>query len=131
MNARNKNRGDMKRIYVAGLFSRNAKGEKANTLETLTNMRTGIKASIELLRAGYAVFCPWLDFQFGLSAELTEMSYKNNSMAWLEAADAVLVISGKGLGTGVDAEIERANELHIPVFYSIGKLIAPYGWENR
>jgi len=105
----------MIRVYVAGLYSRNADGSKAGTIDTLHNMRVGIEVATNLLRMGYAVFCPWLDFQFGLVDEFSPEVYKANSMAWLEVSDAVFVISGEGLGSGVDAEIARAKELNIPV----------------
>lgn len=116
----------MKRIYVAGNYSRNAKGETANVIEVLENMHTGISICNRLLGIGFHVFCPWLDFQFGLTGiyEITKEIYIANSMSWLEVSDAVLAISGVGLGSSVDNEINRADELEIPVFYSIEGLVA-------
>ena len=114
----------MKRIYVAGLYSRAKNGNTANVIEVLDNMRKGIGNAVHLLNRGFSVFCPWLDFQFGLAHPIPKKVYQNNSMAWLEVSDAVLVISGAGLNSGVDREIERADQLGIPVFYSIEGLLA-------
>ena len=109
----------MVKIYVAGLYSKNSKGEKANVIEVLENIKNGITVCNRLLSLGYAVFCPWLDFQYGLTGDfkVTEEQYKANSIAWLEVSDAMLVISGAGLGGGVDDEIIREFKLIIPVYY--------------
>jgi len=108
----------MVRIYCAGLYSRNSKGEKANVIEVLENIKAGITTCNRLLSLGYAVFCPWLDFQYGLTGnfEVREEQYKANSIAWLEVSDAMLVISGAGLRGGVDDEIIRARELKISTY---------------
>jgi hypothetical protein len=116
----------MKRVYVAGLYSRNQDGSVANVIDVLRNMRAGQSASLEVMRMGFAVFCPWLDFQFGLLSDtpIPKEVYQGNSMAWLEVSDAVLVISGEGIGHGVDAEIKRARELNIPIFRSLKEFAA-------
>lgn len=116
----------MIRVYVAGLYSRNPDGSTADVIGVLANMREGLRASAEVLNQGYAVFSPWLDFQYGLleNNPTSKRAYQNNSMAWLEVSDAVLVISGEGIGSGVDAEIHRAHELNIPIYRSIHELIA-------
>lgn len=114
----------MKRIYVAGLYSRNGDGSVANVIDVLRNIRLGQQASIRVLGLGCAVFCPWLDYQFGLHDEIPKEVYIGNSMAWLEVCDAVLVISGEGIGHGVDAEIKRAHELNIPVYHSFEEFLA-------
>lgn len=110
-----------KRIYVAGLITRNPDGSKAGALDFLRNIRAGQVVCLYLLRLGFAVFCPFQDYQYGLLSDdpIPEMAYKGNSMAWLEVSDAVLVISGEGIGSGVDAEIKRANELKIPVYHNV------------
>jgi len=107
----------MVKIYVAGLYSRNSKGKKANVIEVLENIRAGIFVCNRLLSLGYAVFCPWLDFQYGLiGINLTIEQYRANCIAWLEVSDAMLVISGAGLRGGVDDEIIRARELKISTY---------------
>ena len=112
------NRKNVKRIYLAGLISMNEHGDKANALEFLENIRLGQKAALELIKRGYAVYCPFQDYQYALleDSQLTAVQYKSNSMSWLEVSDAVVFISGRGMGGGVDAEIAHAKELGISVF---------------
>ena len=114
----------MKKVYVAGLYSKNSIGEDASVIGVLENIKNGLNMCGCLLEYGYAVFCPWLDFQYGLNPQyfIKKEMYKANSMAWLEVSDAMLVISGVGLGTGVDKEIQRAIELKIPIFKTIHDL---------
>lgn len=111
----------VKRVYVAGLYSCNADGSPADVIGVMRNMRAGQMAARQILEMGFAVFCPWLDFQFGLldDAPLTKEVFMANSMAWLEVSDAIVVISGEGLGTGVDKEIARALELDLLVYRSL------------
>lgn len=115
----------MKRVYIAGLYSKNAGGSEANVLQVLDNIRAGQKAALDVWRLGFAVFCPHLDYQYSLLDDepITYKMYYENSMAWLEVSDAVLVISGRGIGGGVDKEIARADELGIPVYDSLADLI--------
>ena len=115
----------MVKIYCAGLYSKNKAGKKANVIEVLENIKAGITVCNRLLSLGYAVFCPWLDFQYGLCGyyKIAEEQYKANSIAWLEVSDAMLVISGAGLGGGVDDEIKRAVVLDIPAYTDEYKLI--------
>ena len=115
----------MVKIYCAGLYSKNSKGEKANVIEVLENIKAGITVCNRLLSLGYAVFCPWLDFQYGLCGyyKIAKEQYKASSMAWLEVSDAMLVISGAGLWGGVDDEIKRAVVLDIPAYIDEHKLI--------
>ena len=112
----------MKRIYVAGPYSAN------NVITILDNIRRGIRASVEVLLAGYAPFCPWLDYQFQfvlLQGETLNVShYYEYSLAWLRVADAMLVLPGYETSKGTLAEIEEAHELGIPVFYSLDDLKA-------
>ena len=111
----------IKRVYIAGNYSRNSEGKDAGILEILDNIRAGQKVSLEILRMGYAVYCPFLDYQFGLIDDepVTDIMYKENGLAWLEVSDALVVISGKGLGYGVDFEIDYAKKLSIQTFYGI------------
>lgn len=104
----------MKRVYVAGPIS-------GDTMTFLANVRRGIKASVKLIKQGYSVFSPFLDFQFNLCAgageELTKEEYQAHSMAWLEVADEIHVLKGWERSAGTIAEIKRAEELGIPVIF--------------
>jgi len=108
------------RIYVAGPY------RSHDICEVLNNMRRGIHSCAALIANGYAAFCPWLDHQYGLSNEGDILNVKDdqgNSMAWLEVADALLVLPGWEKSHGTTEEIKRATELDISVFYTLSDLI--------
>ena len=111
----------MKRVYVAGAYSAD------NVITVLDNMRAGMRLSLEVLLAGFAPFVPWFDYHFQLmlreGEDLTVGHYYKYSMAWLEASDYVLVVPGWENSKGTKAEIARAEELGIPVFYKLSDLI--------
>ncbi len=104
----------MKRVYIAGPIS-------GGTLETLANIRRGLKAACRAIKLGHAVFSPHLDFQLNLVAEpgdvLSVAEYQDNSMAWLEVSNEVWVLPGYENSNGTKREIARAHELKIPVKY--------------
>ncbi len=110
----------MKRVYVAGAYSNN------NVIGVLDNMRKGMRASVEVFLSGFSPFCPWLDYQFQLMLRegevLTVQDYYNYSMAWLEVSDVVLVLPDSENSKGTQAEIERAKDLNIPIFYNLEDL---------
>lgn len=111
----------MKKIYVAGSYN------GPNVIQVLDNMRIGMRASVEVLRMGFAPFCPWLDFHFQLMLRpgetLTIDDYYAYSIAWLEVSDAVYVCNYREDSKGTKAEIDRAKELNIPVFFTLGDAV--------
>jgi hypothetical protein len=110
----------MKRVYIAGAYSSD------NVLGVLDNIRKGMRAGLDVLLLGYAPFVPWFDHQFQFMLQdgesLNVETYKQYSMAWLEASQAVYVIPGYEKSMGTMAEITRAHELNIPVYYDLLKL---------
>jgi len=111
------------KVYVAGPMS-------GNELDYLKNIRRGIRASVELLLKGFVPFSPFIDYPFFLALregeEITAKQIKSYSLEWLEVCDAVLVLEGYEYSEGTQAEIARAVELDIPVFYSMEDLIEWY-----
>ena len=110
----------MKRIYIAGSYSAD------NVMDVLHNIRKGIEAACTVFKAGYAPFCPWLDFHYVLmdkASELTVQDFYDYSLAWLDASDAILVLPDYEDSKGTLAEIERANIRGIPVVYSLKELL--------
>ena len=106
----------MNKIYVAGPFS------DSDPLKFLSNARAGLEAGAQLIADGYAVFCPFLDFQYCLSVYgggLTKEQLQQNSLAWVDRSDAVLVLQGWEFSPGTEREIERAEQHGIPVFYNV------------
>jgi len=110
-----------KRIYVAGSMS------NPNPLKFLENLRRGIRVSAELVLLNYHPFSPFIDFQFFLALrndeKITIEMIQAYSMAWLEVSEAVLVLPGWESSKGTVAEVARAQELGIPVYYSMEELI--------
>lgn len=119
------------RIYVAGKYSAD------NVIEVLENMRRGMRIGAEVLAEGFAPFVPWMDYHFTLMRPkdklITIEDYYRYSMAWLEASDGVLVISGMLDSKGVKAEMDRAEELGIPIFSKLEEMKAyfEFGYEFK
>ncbi len=114
----------MKRIFVSGAITPTSPGNHA--IEFLANVREGIRLSIELLCAGYAVYCPFTDFHYWLQLPVgkclsVEMIYKAD-LAMLEVCDALLLVPGWEQSVGVRGEVQRAKELHIPIFTTLEEL---------
>ena len=110
-----------KRIYVAGSMS------NPDPLNFLENLRRGIRVSAQLVLLNYHPFSPFIDFQFFLALrndeKITIEMIQAYSMAWLEVSEAVLVLPGWESSKGTVAEVARAQELGIPVYYSMEELI--------
>jgi hypothetical protein len=115
----------MKRVFVSGAITPTGKGNHA--LEFLSNIRKGIRLTVELIRLGYAVYCPFTDFLYWFCLEGGEeipvkMIYKAD-LAMLERMDALLLVPSWQESTGVAGELDLANSLGIPVFESVEKLV--------
>lgn len=114
----------MIRVYVAGAYSAD------NVLSVLNNMRIGMRAAKDVLVAGMAPYCPWLDYQFYLLLRDDETISLENiyaySTAWLEACEAVFVVPNPANvnSRGTQAELKRARDLHMPVFNDLQNLRA-------
>jgi hypothetical protein len=102
------------KVYVAGRYS----GD--NVLDVLRNIGRGEAAAAELFDMGFAPFCPWHDKDYVIKnpeGDFTVEKFYNYSMAWLEVCDIVLLLPGWETSKGTLKEIERAEELGIPVIY--------------
>jgi len=109
----------MKRVYVAGAYSAD------NVLAVQANIRRGMQLAYEVLQAGLGPFAPWLDFTYGYFGDISLDRYYAYSIAWLEVADALLVVpEGAEQSRGTQAEIEHAKQLGIPIFWSLDDLLA-------
>lgn len=112
----------MKKIYIAGPYS------ASNVIDVLGNMRRGMRLATKVFKAGFAPFCPHLDFHYSLMVregeDFTVCEYYDYSMAWLEVSDAVLLLPGWRESKGTMKEVDRAYELKIPVFGHFNALVA-------
>lgn len=109
----------LKRIYIAGKYSDD------DIIGCLANIKKGIEMAGLLIRMGYAVYCPFLDFQIGLTKhgnDLEKGDYQANSMAWVDVSDALLILDNWETSGGTKREIARAESLGIPVFYSLADM---------
>lgn len=115
---------EMKRVYVAGPYSAD------NVIKVLENIREGINMAKDVFLAGFAPFCPWLDFHYTLMLQpgekLTVEHYYQYSLAWLEVSDAVLLLPNWEQSRGTLAEIDRARALGIPIYYTLESMVRDY-----
>lgn len=110
----------MKAVYVAGAYS-------GDTITTMKNIHRGISLSIEVLNAGLAPFCPWLDCLYwivggdGVHVDLEMI--QAYSMEFLKRCDYVLLVPGYENSNGTKAEIAEAGVMGIPVYTELSWLI--------
>lgn len=109
-------------MYVAGAMS------SSDPIQFLENLRRGMRLSTECLLAGYATFSPFIDyslfFQLRDGESIPIHTIQQNSIAWLEVSDCLLLVPGWESSKGTAKELARAQELKIPVFYSLAEMIA-------
>lgn len=118
------------KVYVAGAYSAD------NVLSVLQNIGRGEKACAELFRLGFAPFCPWHDKSYVIDNPDVEFSVEDFyefSIAWLEVSEIMLVLPGHSGSGGTVKEIKLAEEIGIPIFYSIDEIIRTdyYSWNRE
>lgn len=100
------------RIYVAGPYSAD------KILQVFKNMSHGIDMSTKFMTLGEAPFSPFIDFHFALNnPNLTVPEFYAYSMSWLDVSDYIYVLKGWETSVGTKKEIEKAEQLNIPIFY--------------
>lgn len=113
------------KVYVAGAYSAD------NVLSVLQNIGRGEKACAELFRLGLAPFCPWHDKSYVIDNpdySFTVEDFYEYSLTWLEVSDIVLILDNWKGSQGVLREIKLAEELRMPVFYSLNDLVRYAAW---
>lgn len=89
------------------------------------NVRRQMDAANVLMNLGYIPFMPLL-VHFHDQVHKREYSdWLKWCMAWIEDCDCVLRLPGES--SGADAEVARAKELGIPVFFSIPDIVRSNG----
>ncbi len=105
-----------KRIYIAGKY------DDKDIVSCLSNIRKGLEMASLLMKKGYAVFCPFADFLYAFTSSgpyLSKNEFQDNSMAWVDVSDALLVLPGWETSGGTKREIARASDLGKPVFFTV------------
>jgi len=120
------------RIYIAGPMNpRNGGG----AIEYLNNCNRMISVARQLIKLGFAPFCPAVDMLYFLNGEseeeITSSEIKSYSMAWIPACGAMLMMPGWRKSPGARAEFEFAFPLNMPVFFSIDSLAEHFKIKNR
>lgn len=111
-----------RRIYIAGKLNDMA-------CDYIKNIHNMVVWSESVRKKGFAVFVPGIDFLQGVVFGDWEYDdYFDNSQPWLAASDAMFVTPGWEKSIGTKREIELAESLGIPVFYSVDDLVM---WDFR
>ncbi len=100
--------GHRTRVYVAGPYT---KGDVA------VNVREAVRVSDELLRLGYAPYCPHLTHFWHMLFPSEYQTWLDLDNEWVTCCDTLLRIPGES--SGADKEVALAESLGLPVFFSV------------
>ena len=103
------------RVYLAGPYTKG---------DSCINTNRAIHEANKLLDKGYAVFLPHLCH---LWHTVTPRPYKDwirHDLSWVRACDALIRLSGES--SGADVEVQEADDVGIPVFYSVEDFFNKY-----
>jgi hypothetical protein len=106
----------MKFVYVASPYT---KGDVA------VNVRINIEAADELARAGLIPFVPLLYHFWHRIIPHQYDFWTSLDLGWLERCDAIVRLPGES--SGADAEVKRAVELGLPVYFSVAECCGQNG----
>ena len=116
----------MRRIFISGPIT--PRGKRVDTdhpaIEYILNCRDMIEASNELMRKGWATYCPALDFLNFLLAgtDLPVEDIFKIDLAWVEVSDAMLMVGNWEKSKGSVAEHEMAKKLQLGIYYSLDEV---------
>lgn len=99
------------RVYVAGPYT------QGNTVE---NTRAAVTAAERLWKLGYAPFVPHLSMLWEVLFSHDHQDWLDLDAEWVKVCHALLRLAGPS--KGADKEVELAEGLGIPVFYSVEEL---------
>ena len=94
------------RVYIAGPYT---KGDVS------VNVGKAMKAFNALMNAGFTPFIPHLNHFIHMHEPRAYESWMKWDLEWLKSCDAVYRLRGES--PGADREVEKANNLGIPVFH--------------
>lgn len=113
------------KVYVAGAYSSD------NVLQVFRNMSKGMRLATECFQTGKILpFAPWFDYHFFLQEDpskrkLTIDDIYQYSLSFLtDWAEAVLIQQDGWVDSkGTVAEMNKAKELGLPVFFTMEALL--------
>ena len=102
----------IKYIYIAGPYTLPDKE---------VNVKKAIEVANEVWEAGYFPYLPHLNHYWDLQTPHDYEDWLALDAEWLKQCDALIRIPG--LSEGADYEVSLAEELGIPVYYSLDEMI--------
>jgi hypothetical protein len=120
-----------KRIYIAGAISPTSKNRHP-VLEYCGNVASFLATGTALYRRGFAPYIPALDMLIAIWGwgNFKPEDFYETSLAYLAAADAMLVLPDYENSIGTKKELEYAKEHAIPIFYDVDDLIEYFKGEE-
>lgn len=107
-------------VYVAGPF------RGPDHWAIAENIRKAERVALEVWKAGYAAICPHantMHFQNALPDEV----WLEGDLEILQECGAVVLVEGWERSEGTKVECARAQELGIPVYFSVKDFLQVYG----
>ncbi len=103
-------------VYIAGPYTLG---------DVAVNVKDAIDAGVRVLDAGHAPFIPHLSHFIHMNSPRDYQVWIDMDNAFVPVCNALIRLPGKS--SGADAEVALAEELNIPVFYSVEKFLAKVG----
>ena len=105
----------MKKIFIAGPYTQ---GDIAQNVKNAMNLAN------DLINLGFAPYCPHLTHFLHINNWQPYEKWLALDIEYLVICDALIRIPGDSVGA--DGEVKKANELKLPVFYSLTELLNFY-----
>ena len=99
-------------IYIASPY---------NIGDKLTNVRSSLEVANSLMDKGFIPYAPLLNHFQNEMFPRPEIDWLVFDVSWISKCDALLRLPGRS--SGADQEINVANMIRKPVFYSIEELL--------
>lgn len=99
----------MKRVFISGPY------RAATEYGVLRNIEHARDVAVKLWQVGYAVFCPHMN-SAGLGGSVPDDAFIEGCLAWVQAADLVVMLDGWERSDGAKAELALALTIGIPVY---------------
>lgn len=106
---------DMKVVYVAGPY------RAPSEWEVLENIRRAEVLALAVWRMGAACICPHKNTAF-FGGAADDKVWLDGDLEILKRCDAVICTPDWKQSVGASGEVEFAQKLDLPVFYSLGEL---------